>query len=129
MSDYLTVDQILDADDLPAEDMDIPEWGGKIKVRGLTGTERDRMEFVLAEARKNPETANIRAQLVGRCIVKSDGSRMFDDKKIAALGEKSGAVIDRIFDKVRELSGTKDGQVEDAAEDFGDAPTDDSRSV
>ncbi len=132
---YLSKDQILKADDLPMEDVSVPEWPGDdgspgiVRVRGLTGTERDRFEFAMAAARKDPSKVEVRAQIVGRCMVDEDGSRLFTDNEISRLGAKSGAALDRVFDAVRELSGMGDDAVEEAAEDFGTAPDDGSPSV
>lgn len=116
--------QILDADDLPTEDVKVPEWGGEVRVRGLTGTERDRFEFQVAAARKDNRQIEIRAAYAGRCMVDESGKRLFEDKELAALGRKSGAVLDRIFDKVRELSGMTDEKLKQAAQDFENAPAD-----
>ena len=128
MGDYLDAAAILAADDLPGEDLDVPEWKGTVRVRGLTGLERDRFEFLMAAAKDSPDKVNVRANLVGRCIIKEDGSRAFTDKQLAKLGEKSGAALDRVFDKVRELSGMGAKAQEKAAQDFGSAPDDDSNT-
>jgi len=40
----LNKEQILRADDLKTEEVDVPEWGGSVRVRVLTGTERDAFE-------------------------------------------------------------------------------------
>lgn len=125
---YLTKDAILGADDLPAEDVEVPEWGGTVRVRGLTGTERDRFEFAMAAAKDRPDRVDVRAQVVGRCIVDENGERLFTDKELVKLGSKSGAALDRVFDVVRGLSGMGDQAVEGAAQDFGTAPADGSSS-
>lgn len=126
---FLSKDDILKADDLPVEEVDVPEWGGTVRVRGLTGTERDRFEFQMAAARKDPSKSQVRAEIVGRCMVDEDGKRLFTDHEIVKLGTKSGAALDRVFDVVRDLSGMGDDAVEEAAEDFGTAPGDGSRSA
>lgn len=120
----LNKDQILGADDLPTEDVEVPEWDGTVRVRGLTGTERDRFEFQVAAARKDGKQTDIRAAYAGRCMIDDNGKRLFEDKDLAALGRKSGAVLDRIFDVVRKLSGMTDEKLKEAAEDFEHAPTD-----
>lgn len=125
---YLSKDDILKADDLPTRDVDVPEWCGTVRVRGLTGAERDQFDFVLSDAKNNPSKAQIRANLVGRCMVDEDGKRLFSETEVAKLAAKSGAALTRIFDVVRELSGMTKDAVEKAAEDFGDAPSDGSRS-
>lgn len=125
MALLLTKDAILSADDLPTEDVEVPEWGGTVRVRGLTGTERDRFEFQMAAARKDNKQIDIRAAYAGRCMVGEDGKRLFQDKELPALGKKSGAVLDRVFDVVRKLSGMTDEKLKKAAEDFDNAPTED----
>lgn len=125
---YLSKDDILKADDLPARDVDVPEWGGTVRVRGLTGAERDRYDFVLAAVKDDPSKAQFRADLVGRCMVDEDGKRLFSDSEVTKLAAKSGAALDRIFDVVRELSGMGKGATDKAAADFGDAPSDGSHS-
>ena len=40
----LTKDQILKSDDLPSEEVSVPEWGGSVMVRSMTGYERDQFE-------------------------------------------------------------------------------------
>lgn len=126
---YLSKDDILKADDLPTEDINVPEWGGTVRVRGLTATERDRFEFRLAAAKDKPDEVDVRAQIVGRCLVDEDGSRLFTDKELPKLGVKNAAAMDRLFDVVRRLSGMGDDAVKKAAEDFGGAPSDDSSSA
>lgn len=126
---YLSKDDIFKADDLPVEDVDVPEWGGVVRVRGLTGKERDRFEFKMAAARKDPASAQVRAEIVGRCIVDEDGDRVFSDRDIDRLGDKSGEALDRVFEKVRELSGMGDDAVEEAAADLDPAPDGSSPSV
>ena len=44
----LSKDDIFKADDLPTKDMDIPEWGGMLTIRTLTGAERDLFALGLA---------------------------------------------------------------------------------
>ena len=40
----LSRDEILAADDIQIELLEVPEWGGSIFVKGMTGAERDRFE-------------------------------------------------------------------------------------
>ena len=40
----LTRDEILESEDLATETVSVPEWGGSVIVRALTGTERDAYE-------------------------------------------------------------------------------------
>ena len=68
----LTKERILAVDDIVTEDVDVPEWGGTVRVRGLSGTERDAFESSMIERRgKKVETnlTNLRAKLVAASVV------------------------------------------------------------
>lgn len=127
----LTKADILGAQDLPSKTVEVPEWGGEVLVRGLTGTERDSFEMRMAAANKsgNTEGQELRAALAARCIVNEEGVREFTDKEVGQLGKKSGAALDRIFDEIRKLSGMTKEAPKEAAEDFGEAAGDDSPTV
>lgn len=128
---YLSKTDILDADDIATETVDVPEWGGAVLVRAMTGTERDRFEFALAAARKStkPGTSQVvRAQMVARCLVDDDGKRIFTDGDVVRLGGKSAKALDRLFDVAARLAGMNDEATDEAVEDFGTAPSDSSPS-
>ncbi|WP_119728335.1 hypothetical protein [Thermomonospora amylolytica] len=117
----LTKDQILAADDLTTEDVEVPEWGGTVRVRTLTGAERDRFEESMAQTRgKSVKTnlANLRARLVALCVVDEDGKRLFSDSEAAALGRKSAAALDRVFEAARKLNRMTEEDVEELTEGF-----------
>lgn len=119
---------ILGASDLPTREVAVPEWGGEVLVRGLTGQQRDAFEMKMASAQKagNAHDVDFRASLVVRCIVDESGERLFTDKEVAQLGRKSGSALDRVFDVVRELSGMSKAASKEAAENFGEAVGEDS---
>ena len=120
----LSKDQILAAEDIPTKDVEVPEWGGSVRMRGLTGSERDAYESSLFQQRGEKRilrTENARARLVAMCIVDEDGERMFSDAEVKDLGRKSGKVLDRLFDEARKLSGLTAEDVEELAEGFDSA--------
>lgn len=112
-------DQILDFTDLPSEDVTVPEWGGMtVHVRGLTAAERDAFEADSITGRgrnRDVNLRNIRARLVVRCLVDDDGARVFGDDDVDALGGKSAAALNRLFDVASRLSGLSDADVEELA--------------
>lgn len=115
----LSAAQIEAVDDRTHEDVEVPEWGGTVRVVGLTGADRDAYEATFVDAKGKPAVQrlrNIRAKLVVKCLVDADGNRLFTDDKAKALGEKNGAVIDRLFDVARRLSGIGQGAVEEGKE-------------
>ena len=114
----LTKEQIFEADDLEAEVVEVPEWGGSVKVRGLTGRERDRLEATVALTNKKGEQIgtnldNLRARLCAMSIVDEDGKLMFTSKDdVLQLGRKSAVVVNRIFEVAQRLSGLTEQDVE-----------------
>ena len=105
---YLTKSEILQAKDIQTEDVSVPEWGGIVLVRGLTGRERDSLEASMIEGKgKNAQVnlINLRAKLVARSIVDEAGKRVFEDADIPALAQKSAMALTRVYDVAQRLSG------------------------
>ena len=96
----LTKITILSAPDSAPTPIDVPEWGGTVCVRVMTGTERNQWESQLDAHR-----SNFRASLLVRCLCDESGARMFEDSDAEALGAKSGVVLDRLFDVAFKANG------------------------
>jgi len=122
---HLGRDAILAAKSLRTEEVKVPEWGGTVLVRELSGRERDEWEASLAVMRGKtmvPDVANIRAKLAARTIVGDDGEPVFTQQDVAALGELSAAALDRVFDVASRLSGLNPEDVEAMTKNSGAAP-------
>ena len=107
---------ILSAQDQRTEDVHVPEWGGTVRVRGLTGAERDRFEesrLVRSGKKSRASLRNFRAALCAVAMVGEDGQRLFSDADVEALGEKSGSALDRVYDVAARLAGLSDADVEE----------------
>lgn len=125
-------DEILSAVDIQIEDVPVPEWKGTVRVRGLTGTERDQYEAWIIQGKgKNRDInlRNARAKLVMMCVVDADGKRLFDEADIVRLGARSALAMQRVFDKASALSGLDEDTLEKMQDDLGNAPSDDSGSA
>jgi len=111
----LTKDQILAAQDRPYEDVEVPEWGGRVRIRGLSGAERDAFEasMIGPDGKPSPQRfRNFRARLLAQTLVNEQGERLFSDADIKSLGEKSGDVLARLFEIAQRLSGLTRQDVE-----------------
>ncbi len=110
----LSRDEILKADDLPHEDVPVPEWGGAVRVRTLPATERDAFESAVAAGRRNGRfMPNFRARLASLAVVGEDGKPLFSEEDVASLGRKSGKALDRVADAAMRLAGlSEEGQKE-----------------
>ncbi len=96
----LSRDQILQSDDLPRKEVLVPEWGGSVFVRTMSGSERDRFE---AAHLRNPEK-NFRARLAVLTVCDDKGSPLFNDADIETLGAKSSSALTRIFEAASKLN-------------------------
>ena len=113
---FLTRDTVLKTKDLVSEKVEVPEWGGQVCVRCMTGTERDAFEseaysFRGKDLHVNRE--NFRARLLVRTLADDKGERLFADSDMAALGGKSGRILDRLFTISMRINGLSREDVEE----------------
>jgi hypothetical protein len=129
----LSRDDILKADDLETRTVPVPEWGGDVLVRAMTGEARDAFEASLTKRRPSmvnkgqmedvPDTANMRARMVALSIVGEDGELLFNQADIVALGKKSAGALNRVFKVASEMSALGEDDAESAEGNSDDAPS------
>lgn len=127
----LTREQILGVADLGHEDVDVPEWGGSVRVGMLTGMERDafEQEIVTRQGKKvQMNLANVRAKLVARCVVDEEGQLVFSEKDVTALGRKSALALNRVFAVAQRLNGLTEQDIEELAGNSGSVQSGSSTS-
>ncbi len=116
-------DDIVKADDLQTSEVEVPEWGGTVLVRGLSGVERDAFESSMIKGtgkNQKVDTQNIRAKLCSLAIVDEQGKRIFDTMEaIEALGKKSASALTRVYDMASKLSGLREEDVEELVKNSG----------
>ncbi|HEX6880944.1 MAG TPA: phage tail assembly chaperone [Terriglobales bacterium] len=114
-------EEILAADDIRIELVQVPEWGGVVYIRTLSGTQRERyvesirkvtghgkkqsVEIVLAESG---------AKLAAQTICDEKGTLLFSEMDVKALGKKSSKALQRIIDAAAKLNGLDDEAEEEA---------------
>lgn len=103
--------EILQAPDIQTETVDVPEWGGSVLVRGLSGDQRDAYEESLMTGKgqaRDVKTRGMRVKLVVRCIVDEAGVPLFTEADVEALTNKSSAPLQRLFTVAQRLCGFGD---------------------
>lgn len=129
MGEFLSREQILAVQDCKIEDVDIPEWGGIVRVKALSGTERDQLEAaIIGKSGEERNYSNLRARMVALSVVDESGDLIFDRKDIASLGAKNACALDRIFDVGQRLSGMTAKDVKELVGKSKPDPSDDSSS-
>jgi hypothetical protein len=126
--DLTTADQILGVQDYKIKRVPIPEWGGHVYVRTLTGEQRDRFEtrtMLGAEASRE----NVRAKFLVEALCDKDGNSVFTPEQVDALGKKSAAGLTRAYNAAADLSVLSDEDLEDLAKNSGSGHGDTSSSA
>lgn len=116
----LTRDQIIAQRQQPlrTEIVTVPEWGGDVIVREMSGRERDAFEAEFVDDKGNRRADamfNIRARLVAASVVDDEGQTVFYPSDVEMLGELSAAALDRVFTVARQLSGFTERDIDDLA--------------
>lgn len=128
----LNREQILQAKDLVTEAVEVPEWGGSVLVKSLTGAERDQYESAIVEQKGRDTKLNMRnarARLVALSVVDEEGKRLFSPNDVSLLGAKSAAALQRVFNVSMRLSGISAEDVRELTEEIEESPFEDSPSV
>lgn len=102
----LSLDAILGANDIPEEVVPVPEWGGEVKVRGLSRAAFDRItkasEVAIPAtapgqtAGTGRDEAKFSDQLFLACVVEPQ----FSEEHLDALREKSIGALNRVYSAI-----------------------------
>jgi hypothetical protein len=110
---YLSVEAILAAADTQTDEVDVPEWGGKVKVIGLTKRQQvDIRREALVAGEIDPELVQ---QYIWREGVIEP---RFPTEQLGALFEKNAGIVDRVLAVVLRLSGMEEGSVKEKEKTF-----------
>ncbi len=111
----LSKKDILAKDDLKVEIVEVPEWGGSVRVSTMSAFSRDRFEAAIAKIGGGIDMHNIRAKLAIATIVDDNNQPLFNEHDIEKLGQKSCAALDRVFAAAQRLNLISDKEVETLA--------------
>jgi hypothetical protein len=105
----LTTEQIKAAAKLIIESVDVPEWGGTLLVKMLSGKEKAAFYLAQSIARKandDQPVDNYQARFCVAVLCDEQGNRLYQDDQADELGDlpSSGVIIERIYDKARKLN-------------------------
>ena len=116
MSTLLTKEAILQSKDYQDEVINVPEWGGSVRLKTMSGVERDMFETEAMKRKKGDkiELKGLKSFLLMLTLVNDKGERLFAEADIDELNKKSGAVIDTLFVKCQDLNKLTQGSLEDS---------------
>jgi len=113
----LTKEQILSADDRKSEVVEVPEWGGSVRVSVMSAKARDMYDASLIKIigkKVEQDITNARAKLLAACIVDDHGKTLFSSADVEALGEKSTIALERVAKVAARINGLTEEAIEDS---------------
>ncbi len=113
-----TINEILSSVDVREKELDVPEWGVSLLLRGLT--KRQQLEVRKNSQLPNGETDQGQVEL--NLFMAGVIDPAFGPEHFAQLLEKSVGAIDRVNSEITKLSGTTEDAVEVAKESFQEKP-------
>lgn len=119
MSNFLNKAAILAAQDIKPEIVEVPEWGGKVGVKRMTGAEFESWQNwvnanIKNDANGNPDTTKVRPAFLAHLLVDDAGKKLFEEADIVELGKKSIAPLMRLFGIAQRINGLVEDSVETA---------------
>lgn len=129
----LTRDQILEASDLKTQEVDVPEWGGTVIVRTMTGTARNAFEAsimkTMPDGTRQSDMTNMRAKLIAVTVVGDDGNLLFTPEEADIIAQKSSAALEKVFEAAQALNLMGVKAEAEAAKNSPASPDESSTSV
>jgi hypothetical protein len=97
----LKFDDVIAVDDLQFRDVEVPEWGGTVRLRALSAAEAKKFNEGNDQSAYKRESA---LQLVALAMVDEEGNRVIKPENLEAFRKKSVKVIMRLATIATELN-------------------------
>lgn len=107
----LSLADIMNAPDHKTIEVDVPEWGGTVRVRTLSIGEREAWEQQSKEAL---DKGQLYAGFVALCMVDADDKRIVPEDQIEFFARKAAGPMKLVFDAAQKLNGLGLGAQEQA---------------
>ncbi|CAD6536405.1 hypothetical protein LMG27952_03144 [Paraburkholderia hiiakae] len=107
----LTREMILAARDLGFEVVEVPEWGGEVRIGVMSGKVREALMDVLAE--KQP-VSRFQALMLASTIVDENGAPLFGPNDVEQLSDKNTDVLVRLVGVAMRINKIGAGATEEA---------------
>ena len=96
---------IFDAEDIKPEAVEVPEWGVTVHLKALDGEARYRISELSASAKARTENSYVVEAYVTEGMVNENGERIIPFEERAMLAKKNPFVVERLCERILELSG------------------------
>ena len=111
----LSIDEILAAPDLGEKTVEVPEWGGAVKVKGMTKREQQQ----LRKQAMDPLTGQIDPDkmeilMLAHCLAEPK----ITTEQAEALSQKSASAFDKVLTAIMDVAGLSEAVQKEALKSF-----------
>ncbi len=103
--------QIFGCDDMRYSTLDVPEWGGEIRLKTMSFAEQSDYE----KLKESKDSAGLIVGMVVRCAVDEHGKRLFEESDLEELQKKNTQVLVKIFHAALELNSLHEDELKSKA--------------
>lgn len=132
-NEFLTASDILGMDDIPMEEVTVPEWGNrKVWICGLTAAGKNAYQSSIVDFKDGKKTIKLQnstAALLQKTLVDAKRQPLFTESQILQLGTKSAKVLERLSKIASRLSGMDEEEQEQIIKNSEAARTNDLPTV
>ncbi len=115
---FLTREAIIAAQDRKYAVVEVPEWGGTVRLRSLDAAQALHQETVVSKRQKGDAKVNPLASILAVSIIDENGAQLFNEKDMHELDKKNPGVLIRLVGELKKLNQLDSTEV---GEDVGDS--------
>jgi hypothetical protein len=104
--------QIFASNDLKESFVEVPEWGGKVKIRALSSQELFDYNALI---HSDPSGLDLAMYLITTACIDDNGNKLFTEQDIPTLKTKNNDILFRIVDGISALSKQNPNDVDELA--------------
>jgi hypothetical protein len=126
------IGRVLETAEIRTKPVPVPELGGSVVVREMSGSLRNLFEATVAQMQqKNADSKlldKLTTRLATECVLDGEGNRLFDDRTAKLLFLKVPSALFRLRDEIVAVSALSQEDYDGLVENFGDDPSEPSTS-
>lgn len=104
--------QIFASNDLKESFVDVPEWGGKVKIRALSVQEQLDYDEYLAT---KPKEIDMALRLIVTACVDTENKKLFSEDDVSNLKQKNSSNLFKLVEAILSLNKQNTAQVDELA--------------
>lgn len=125
------IGRVLETAEIRTKPVPVPELGGSVVVREMSGSLRNLFEATVAQMQSGGDSKlldKLTTRLATECVLDGEGNRLFDDRTAKMLFLKVPSALFRLRDEIVAVSALSQEDYDGLVENFGDDPSEPSTS-